>query len=128
MGPLSAMPALGRLSVAIVGHDTRFGEMVFFPSWHGTAEHPVCRCLLQVNNRQRTTATPGKKKETRSIDKHRHAHQQAAHCGNKGNIEQQQENDMQQPTIRSSHKNIRKHSDVHSNNEIVTMFLSRKRW
>jgi hypothetical protein len=31
MIPLSAMPALGRSSVAIVGHDTKLGEMGFFP-------------------------------------------------------------------------------------------------
>mmetsp|Transcript_77923 Transcript_77923/g.155978 ORF Transcript_77923/g.155978 Transcript_77923/m.155978 type:complete len:87 (-) Transcript_77923:48-308(-) len=30
MRPLRAMPALGRSSVAIVGHDTKLGEMGFF--------------------------------------------------------------------------------------------------
>ena len=62
MSSLTAMPALGRSSVTIVGHETKLGEMGFFPSWHGTAEHPVCSCLLQVNDRQRTTATTGTKK------------------------------------------------------------------
>jgi len=63
MSPLSAMPALGWSSVAIVGHVTKLGEIGYFPSWYSTAEHPVCSCLLQVNNRQRTTVATGKNKE-----------------------------------------------------------------
>jgi hypothetical protein len=34
---------------------------------------------------------------------------------------------MQQPTTRSSHDNIRKHSYAHINNEIVTKFISKNR-
>jgi len=62
MSPLRAMPALGRSSVAIVGHDTNLGEMGFFSLLARHRRAPSVQLLI-AGQQQATNNGNNRKKE-----------------------------------------------------------------